>query len=550
MKLTLISFLLIFISPLSSKAIVQGRVYIDENKNGVYDPGETPRVGVAVSNGKDVVLSGADGLFKLSKNKDTKFIFISIPSGYRTIGDFYQKVTEDSKLYNFGLIKYSRTEKEAKFIQITDTETYEYGDWINNLKDYSNSNKVGFMVHTGDICYEKGLEFHAKSINTKTMGLPVFYCIGNHDLVKGDYGEQLYESLFGPVYYSFNAGNTHFVVTPMKNGDFKPSYTKKQVYNWLVNELAQVDTSMNLVVFNHDLLTFDDVFIFSGGRGKEINLNDHNLKAWVYGHWHINYKKQHGKNGPISVCSSPPDKGGIDHSPSNFLVYNVAENGEIEIEPRYSYLTKHITINAPLEIVQQNNQSNEVLVSVNTYHTISQTKAVKAQLINEIKEEVTVNLNQNTDWNWSVKVPIGKSQFKGKWQLNVVATYANGDTAKQQTSFAILPNKAPSDKFQLAWLATVKSNIWMAKPIESNGSVFVASIDDFGLETCGITAFDEATGEKLWHYKTKGSVKNTICYANGMVLATDQFGIAYAINAETAKLEWKKELGQSSLGSY
>ena len=56
---------------------------------------------------------------------------------------------------------------------------------------------------------------HIKLMNTENMDCPVFYCIGNHDLVKGKYGEELFESIYGPVYYSFDAGNVHYVVTPM-----------------------------------------------------------------------------------------------------------------------------------------------------------------------------------------------------------------------------------------------------------------------------------------------------------------------------------------------
>ena len=52
-------------------------------------------------------------------------------------------------------------------------------------------------------------------MNTENMDCPVFYCIGNHDLVKGKYGEELFESIYGPVYYFFDAGNVHYVVTPM-----------------------------------------------------------------------------------------------------------------------------------------------------------------------------------------------------------------------------------------------------------------------------------------------------------------------------------------------
>ncbi|MCC8174427.1 MAG: metallophosphoesterase [Odoribacter sp.] len=117
-----------------------------------------------------------------------------------------------------------------KFIQITDTEifnTQNHEDWINNLRNYSEVEQSTFIIHTGDICYENGLKEHIQLMNNSNMGRPVFYCIGNHDLVKGNYGEELYKSLYGPVFYSFDVGNIHYVVTPMLHGDHRPSYKKK-----------------------------------------------------------------------------------------------------------------------------------------------------------------------------------------------------------------------------------------------------------------------------------------------------------------------------------
>ena len=548
-KKYLLTIIILFSILFSAIAGYKGRVYLDENRNGKYDQGENGISGVLVSNGKDVIVSDKNGEFSLPNYKKARFVFISVPSGYKSSGDFFKRL-ENTVDFNFGLVKYKRTEKQAKFIQITDTETYQYDDWINNIRDYALNNNVGFMVHTGDICYEKGLAFHAKTINTNTMGLPVFYCIGNHDLVKGDYGEQLFESLFGPVYYSFNAGNTHFVVTPMKHGDYKPSYTNGQVYNWLVNDLAHVDASMNLVVFNHNLLTFGEQFIFKGKKEKGINLNEHNLKAWIYGHWHINFAKQHGKNGPVSVCASPPDKGGIDHSASNFVVFDVSKEGKVNITPRYSYVNKHLIINSPFGDTVKTDNPGKLLVSVNTYHSISATKTVAATLVSENDEKISVKLVQNTDWSWSVKVPLEKTIAGTKWQLIVVATFENGETVSRKSNFILSDDTEESDILCLNWLTNIKSNIWMSKPLVADNRVFVASIDDFGMKNCGITALDAENGEQLWYFNTKGSVKNTICYAEGKVLATDIFGISYALNEKSGELIWKKDLGQKALGAY
>ena len=105
--------------------------------------------------------------------------------------------------------------------------------WLDDLRAYADQSGAAFIVHTGDICYEKGLRAHRTLMNAANMGRPVYYCIGNHDLVKGPYGEALFESLYGPTWYSFNAGGTHYVVLPMPGGDHRPSYSTREVAAWL-----------------------------------------------------------------------------------------------------------------------------------------------------------------------------------------------------------------------------------------------------------------------------------------------------------------------------
>ena len=64
-------------------------------------------------------------------------------------------------------------------------------------------------------------------MNTENMNCPVFYCIGNHDLEQGKYGEEIFESVYGPVYYSFDVAGVHYIVTPMPYGDARPEYTTR-----------------------------------------------------------------------------------------------------------------------------------------------------------------------------------------------------------------------------------------------------------------------------------------------------------------------------------
>ena len=120
--------------------------------------------------------------------------------------------------------------REHSFIHITDTEvTGGVGRWVTDLQQYIKNEQPAFLIHTGDICYEPGLTMHNQIVNAQTMDCPVYYCIGNHDLVKGNYGEELYESIYGPTWYSFDVGNVHYVVTPIDHGD-NPTDTRKGMY--------------------------------------------------------------------------------------------------------------------------------------------------------------------------------------------------------------------------------------------------------------------------------------------------------------------------------
>ena len=138
-----------------------------------------------------MVETAADGSFTLPGHERERFIFITTPSGYKTFNRHYHKIEEKQSGYDFGLMPYSgriRKDGSHKYIHIADTEifnTENHEDWVNNVRDYARNEQAAFIIHTGDICYEKGLKAHIKLMNTENMDCPVFYCIGNHDLVKG-----------------------------------------------------------------------------------------------------------------------------------------------------------------------------------------------------------------------------------------------------------------------------------------------------------------------------------------------------------------------------
>jgi FOG: WD40-like repeat len=529
-------------------ASFKGQVFLDKNGNHHLDAGEKGIANVAVSDGLNVVLTNANGSYDLPGTPKTRHIFITVPSGYQASDSHYLKVDGENTSYNFGLIPFEPSKNgDARFLHLADTENTEDGGWISPIREYAVNQKASFIIHTGDICYERGLNFHGRNLTSKTMGVPTYYCIGNHDLVKGKYGEELFEKNFGPTYYSFDAGNTHFVVTPMLGGDYMSSYTKEDVYRWLVNDIKLVPKSKNLVVFNHDLLTYGDDFSYGISSTEKINLNEHNLKAWIYGHWHINYLKKHGNTGIVSVCASTPDKGGIDHSPSNFIVYEISKDGKFTAAPRYNYLKNQLAATSLVDTAAIRSGKGAVQVAASCYSTASPTKEVSCRIESGTETSKWFSLSPQTDWSWKATIPLNLSEGVARnAKLRVCAKFDNGDVVSRCQNLA--PNE--NQKLKLSWMSNCGGNIYMCSPVCSNGKIFEATTDEFSRKSCCIVAFDAKSGKLLWKHSVGGSIKNTICVEDGKVLATDEDGIAYAINAETGELVWKRELGMTYLGSF
>lgn len=565
-------------SSISAFANHNGYVFADYNRNGVFDKGEKGLENVFVSDGKHVVKTDNKGYFSLPGHDRERFVFITTPSGYKTDNSYYRKIDKNTEEYNFGVIPYNAHVKKDgshRFIQVSDTEIggpAEHDDWIQNVRDCVFNEDAAFIIHTGDICYEAGLNNHIKIMNTANMNTQVFYCIGNHDLVKGKYGEEVFEKNYGPVYYSFDVGSVHYIVTPMPGGDYTPGYTREDVYEWLKNDLAQLPEGKPIMIFNHDILTYGDDFKFYKNKEEFIDLDAKNLKAWIYGHWHINHIHKHKK--AYSICTSTPIRGGIDHASSAFRIYDVDRNGDFSTELRYTYIDKGLEISS-LDNLSAPISDNGILpLSVNAYSTVSKTKTVSYSCYVEDKEIIHSRpLKQITNFNWRTDVNLPENTRGKLVTISVEARYVNGEVARRNHSFINKGIVAPEIDLKngswtnllgnashsgmngsakdtvpsLKWTTNVGANIYMTSPVVKDGRVFVATVDEDMKGKASVVALDARSGKIIWKSKVKGSVKNTIALASGKVFAQDVHGNLYAFDQSNGKLAWEKKLNTSTL---
>lgn len=571
MKKIAISLSLI-VAPLLAVAQYSGKVYVDTNRNGTFDKGEKSLSGVLVSDGLNVVESDDKGTFSLEGHEREKFIFITTPSGYKTFNKYYQPISSETESYDFGVYEFSNPiakDGSHKFIQISDTEIRSYeehDEWVQNIRDYAKELQPAFVIQTGDICYPSGMQSHIRLMNTENMNTSMFYCIGNHDLVAGDYGEQMFESIYGPVFYSFDVGSVHYIVTPMLSGDYKPSYTKEDVYRWMKNDLKFVPKDKAVIVFSHDLLTHGDDFIYSISDTEYIDLDAHNLKAWLYGHWHINTMYKH--KSAYSICTSTLIRGGIDHASAGYRVLNIDSEGDIESEFRYSYLNKALEI-ASLDNLHAATSANGVIpISVNTYSATTATESVTYNC--EFEGETIIKeqpLKQNTDFNWSADMRL-PDQYDGAFvTVSVTSKFKNGEVAKRDHSFVYHKERAGvvdastewsnllgsaqhygvyndtlKTPLKLSWVNNIGSNIYMCSPVISDGVVYVASIDEDCKGKAAVVAMDATSGAIKWKYSVEGSIKNSIAVESGNVFAQDIYGNLYAIDCKSGELKWSKKM--------
>lgn len=394
---------------------------------------------VSVTDGKNVVKTDSNGVFKLKGWHKAKFVTVSIPSGYWT-EDYYIPINRDTKSYNFTLDVVEEDMTNHSFLQVTDTEIGEGGadsGWINELKNTAKEQNSAFIVHTGDICYEAGLKQHIKDMNSENMGVPVRYVIGNHDYINyGGYGEALFEELYGPVWYSFEVGNIHYVVTPIGKGDYRNRYSKAESYRWLANDLANTDPNKKVVIFNHDSCPDENGFVLKYGLNK-LDMKEHGLLAWVFGHLHYNYVNE--VNGILNITSAPP-QAGIDSSIGGFRTISIEDNK----------------------------------ISNSTFNYI--------YFDNGISED---------GYKWQTKVS-GRNLY--------------------------------------------------AEPLVVDNKVYIATNDDNYPRFPVIACLDAKTGEELWSFTPKNSIKNNFAISDNILLAQDTQGIVYGINVSTGQKIWEKDL--------
>ncbi len=230
--------------------------------------------GVIVSDGVCVVKTDSEGNFEIPYDRASgRFVFVSTPSGYRNASFrgptcFYQDLTSDKKVYDFVLIKNEKNDLYNNAIvfadpQIADTlDLIPFAGRLDDMKEHVESldpDAYNFGICLGDIVGWQHALYPRITKMIDKVGIDMRYVIGNHDMTNWGRSYETsfkeYEKFFGPTYYSFNVGKTHYVVLDdnfyVGRDYFYIGYLDERQLSWLEKDLATVPTDHKLVLCMH-----------------------------------------------------------------------------------------------------------------------------------------------------------------------------------------------------------------------------------------------------------------------------------------------------------
>jgi len=304
---------------LNGQCTIRGKVVCD---------GESVK-GVTVTDGILCVQTDEAGNYNIPLSANSRFVYISTPAGYipackdKTIPQFYKSITDGIDSYDFEIYRNPKNDIDHVFIaqadvQLVDNDNLEeYKRILNDCKTLAAGykDKDIFGVDCGDIVGDTPSLYPGYIEASSVLNFPVYRAIGNHDM---DYfgrshetSTKTFEKYFGPVYYSFNKGNAHYIVIDntffVGRDYFYLGYIDERTYAWIEQDLSYVKKGSPVFVIMHIPSRLEDKqkpfeYKSAGLADQTINISAlyEMLKPYnahiISGHMHYNHNIVHSSN--------------------------------------------------------------------------------------------------------------------------------------------------------------------------------------------------------------------------------------------------------------
>lgn len=342
--------------------------------------------GVVVSDGQYCVKTDKQGRYYLPADLETAlYVMVSTPSGYSapvqdghaTFWKWLKDCTKDTNgkyTADFTLNKIANPNR-YKVLMFADPQPrkrsasldkFAYSsldmcdDMYLDMKEYVEANKncPVYGIGLGDIVHQD-LSLLAQYRNgMSTTGVTTYNVIGNHDQghtknMSDEEASKAYEAIMGPVNYSFNLGNVHYLMLDnmmsqdgMYSDECATGLTD-DIWEWVKNDLAHVSYDTPLMVCAHSpMIMKEDGKLRSGSHLADLRyLLAKYKKAYVWaGHSHSTFNYVDTNNPVVETHTVSRVTGtlwnneylGSNGTPRGYVVVDY-NNGEIswKFKPMY-----------------------------------------------------------------------------------------------------------------------------------------------------------------------------------------------------------------------
>ena len=259
-------FSLLFFFAFAQKSLqeVTGYVFLDANRNEVFDRGEKGLKGIPVSNGDTIVTTARNGEFSLPVDSASS-IFPILPANFRSTGSsigntnsrYFGKANQSGD-FSFGV---ERTMRKSEFkigaigdVQVSNIQEFGYA---NNsvMSELASRTDIDFNIFLGDLVNDNVEDLPLFKQTLESLPAKSWTVAGNHDRDKSiENQQQTFNSLFGAADYAFNYGDVHFIVLnnvyPKGKRGYEGRFTAKQL-RFVKNDLALVSDKKLVVIAQH-----------------------------------------------------------------------------------------------------------------------------------------------------------------------------------------------------------------------------------------------------------------------------------------------------------
>lgn len=437
---------------------------------GVVASGEGGVKGVVVSDGEEVTATNEQGIYQLKSKKKNGYVFISIPSGFEVPADgvlplFYKTVKDKNNESSAERIDFSLTkvsgQDDYKVFMLGDIHLANRTNDNNQFKDFTTDfnsyrdrfpNQKMYAITLGDMTWDLywynnkySIPEYLNTINSQVKGIQIFHTIGNHDFdykATSDFeAGSKFRSNIAPLYYSFNIGEVHYIVTDdidcnKYDGTTARAYEKRlsaEQLDWLSKDLSYVDKGTPLIVVMHA-----PVFYPAEKGGFKIDHDELNtaqlfsiLKDYkvhfVSGHTHENYNvlPQHAvtngyefyEHNTAAICASwwwsgyltPGVHVSLDGTPGGYGIWDISGK-----DIQYQYKATGRSEDYQFRTYDLNN----------VHFSLADVPQMPSNVPDAVKEKFMQYVNAypaNTDneiliniWNWNPRWTLTVTDEKGK----------------------------------------------------------------------------------------------------------------------------------------